>query len=102
VRALIVAIALLFAVPARGDSFDPGDLDKQTHMAASYGITFTVAMVARHYGVTRWKAVLLGAATTLVLGTAKELADEPYSWGDQLANTIGSGTAAIVVFSFRL
>lgn len=99
-RSILLIAAL--AQPASADSFDPRDVDKQAHMATSYGITFTVATIARHYDVARWKAVLLGAATTLVIGTTKELVDDEYSWGDQLANTIGSGTAAIVVFSFRL
>ncbi|MBA3821929.1 MAG: hypothetical protein H0X17_23800 [Deltaproteobacteria bacterium] len=91
------------AATARADGFDPRDVDKQAHLAVSYGLTFTIAVVARRYDVPRWQAVAIAAATTLVLGTTKELADDTgYSWGDQLANTIGTGTAAIVVFSFEL
>lgn len=97
-----VLVVALGAGGAHADSFDPRDVDKQAHMATSYGITFSVAVIARRFGVTRWKAVAIGAAATAVIGTVKELVDSEYSWGDQLANTIGSGTAAIVVFSFRL
>jgi hypothetical protein len=93
---------MLVAVHAHGDSFDPRDHDDQAHIATGYGITFTVAIIARHYETTRWRAVLLGAAATLVLGTAKELVDDEFAWSDQLSNTIGSTTAAIVVFSFQL
>lgn len=98
--ALVIAA---LALPARADSFDPTDYDKIAHMSVSYGITLTVAVVARHYEMKRWKAVLLGAATSLLLGTGKELVhDEEFSWGDEAANTIGVATAAGVVFTFRL
>ncbi len=71
-------------------------------MATGYALTFTLAVVARHYEMERWKAALLGAATTLVLGTLKELSDNEFSWGDELGNTIGATTAVGVVFAFRL
>jgi VanZ family protein len=102
--ALVVIAALAQpARPVRADSFDPTDYDKIAHMTTSYGITLTVAVVARRYEIKRWQAVLLGAATALLLGTAKELAyDDEFSWGDQAANTIGAATAAGVVFTFRL
>lgn len=101
-RASAVVVALALATPARADSFDPRDVDKQAHMATSYALTFTTAVIARRFELPRWQAVLLGAAVTAVAGTVKELVDDEYSWGDQLANTIGSGTAAAVVFTFRL
>ena len=98
---LVVVAALV--QPARADDFDPRDYDKIAHMSVSYGITLTVAVVARRYEMKRWQAVLLGAATALVLGTGKELIhDDHYDWGDQAANTIGAATAAGVVFTFRL
>ncbi|MDQ3370875.1 MAG: YfiM family protein [Myxococcota bacterium] len=104
--ATFATLATLLVGPptsARADAFDPRDLDKQAHLAVSYGLTFTIAVVARHHDVPRWQAVAIAAATTLVLGTTKELVDDTgYSWGDQLANTIGTATAAIVVFSFEL
>lgn len=93
---------LALAVPARADDFDPRSLDKQAHVAVGYGITLTTAVIARRFELPRWQAVAIGAAVTAVLGTVKELVDPPYSWGDQLATTIGSGTAVAVVFAFRL
>ena len=102
-RAAAGVLALvLAAAPVRADSLDPRDVDKQAHMATSYGITFSVAVILRRFDVPRWQAVVIGAATTAVLGTVKELVDDPYSWGDQLANTIGSATAVGVVFAFRI
>lgn len=105
----LAAAALLAAVTtqpvgsARADDFDPRDVDKQAHLAVSYGLTFTIAVIARHHEVPRWQAVAIAAATTLVLATTKELTDDTgYSWGDQAANAIGTGTAAIVVFAFEL
>lgn len=89
--------------PASADDFDPRDYDKIAHMSVSYGITLSVAVVARKYEIKRWQAVLLGAATALVLGTTKELAlDETFSWGDEAANSLGAAGAAGLVFTFRL
>ena len=90
------------ALPARADTFDLGDVDKQAHVAVSYGLTLSIAVVLRHHDLPRWQAVAIAAATTLVIGTAKELVEPPYSWSDQLANTLGSAGAAVVVVSFRL
>ena len=102
-RAAAIALVLGALSPARADGFDPRDVDKQAHMATSYGITFSITVIARRFEVPRWKALALGAATTAVLGTFKELViDDPYGWGDQLANTIGSSLAAVVVLAFRL
>lgn len=97
------AFVLHAPAPACADGFDPRDVDKQAHMATSYGITFTVTVIARRFEIPRWKALALGAATTAVLGTFKELViDDPYAWGDQLANTIGSSLAAVVVLAFEI
>lgn len=101
-----VASALLIlalAAPARADDFSVRDVDKQAHMAVSYGMTLTGAVVARRFEVKRWQAVAIAAAATLTLGTFKELVlDDAYSWGDQLANGIGTGAAAALVLSFQL
>jgi len=99
----VAALVTSLAAPVRADDFDPRDVDKQAHLATSYGLTLTIAVVARHYDVARWQAVALAAATTLVLGTTKELVDDTgYSWGDQLANVIGTTTAVGVVLVFEL
>lgn len=103
VRLVSVLVVAGLVQPASADDFDPRDYDKIAHMSVSYGITLTVAVVARRYEIERWQAVLLGAATALVLGTTKELAfDETFSWGDEAANTIGAAGAAGLVFTFRL
>ena len=102
-RAAAIVLVLGALSPARADGFDPRDVDKQAHMATSYAITFSVTVIARRFEVPRWQALALGAATTAVLGTFKELViDDPYAWGDQLANTIGTGVAAVVVLAFRI
>lgn len=88
---------------ACADSFDLTAQDKQAHVAASYGITLTVDVVARRFELPRWQAVLLGAATAIVIGTTKELAfDDDYDWGDQLANGIGIAGATGLVLAFEL
>lgn len=87
---------------ARADSFDVREHDTQAHLAASYSLSFTIAVVARRFDRPRWQAIAIGAATTLVAGTLKEWADESYAWSDQLANAIGIAVATIVVVTFRL
>jgi hypothetical protein len=88
---------------ARGNGFDPRHPDKQAHLATSYGLTLTIAVLARHGDVDRWRALAVAAATALVLGTGKELVDGTgYDWGDQLANAIGTSAAIGVVFAFEL
>jgi VanZ family protein len=103
VRLAAVAALAALALPARADSFDPTDYDKIAHVSVSYSITLSVAVVARRFELPRWQAAVLGAATALVLGTAKELVhDAEFSWGDELANTLGAGGAVGLVFAFRL
>lgn len=103
-RIAATAVALALATPrdGRADDFDLGDVDKQAHLAASYGLTLTGAVIARRFELPRWQAAALAAATTIVIATTKELLDDPYSWNDQLANAIGISTAVGVVFVFRL
>lgn len=101
----LVTLLVVFCLvrPASADDFDPRDYDKVAHMSVSYGITLSVAVVARRYEVTRWRAVVLGAVTALALGTTKELLlDTTFSWGDEAANAIGTAGAAGLVFTFRL
>ena len=102
----LAALSLVLALPAsvaRADTFDLTALDKRAHMATSYALTLSVDVVARRFELPRWQAALLGAATTIVVGTAKELVlDDDYDWGDQLANGIGITTATLVVFAFEL
>lgn len=101
--ALTVALALLLAAPAlRADELSLRDVDKQAHVAVSYGLTLTGAAILRRHEVPRWQAVAIAAAVTLTLGAAKELTDEPFSVADQLANGLGAATAGVVVFSFDL
>ncbi len=104
VMALLVTLGMICASsPAQADDFSPRDLDKQAHMAVSYGITLTGSVVLRRYKVTRWKAVAISVATAMALGTFKELAlDGSFSTADELANGIGAGVAAGLVFAFEL
>lgn len=102
-RTVAAALSLSLASHAHADAFDLTAQDKQAHIAASYGITLTVDVVARRFELPRWQAVLLGAATAIVVGTTKELAfDDDYDWGDQLANGIGIAGATGLVLAFEL
>lgn len=101
ITALAGALALA-ALPARADELDLGDLDKQAHIAVSYGLTLTGAAIARRYEVERWQAVALSAAATLALGLAKEVVDDDFSPADMGANTLGVAGAAAVVLVFEL
>ena len=99
--ALVTLLAL--GCPAHADDWDLTAEDKIAHMSVSYGITLTVAVVARHYEMERWKAVLLGAATALAIGTSKELFhDDHFTWSEETANVIGTASAVGIVLAFRL
>ncbi len=101
--AALGALVVARSSPAAADGFDPRDLDKQAHLAVSYGLSLTGSLVLRRLDVPRWQAVAIAAAATLALGTVKELVlDDTYTWGDQLGNGLGTSGAAVVVFSLRL
>jgi VanZ family protein len=106
VRAVLICAPLAIAgaaPPAHAETFSLGDVDKQAHVAVSYGVTLTGAVIGTRYRLPRWQAVAVAAAATLVIATVKELVvDDAYSWPDQPANPIGAGAAAAVAFSFRL
>lgn len=99
----VAACLSLAPRPASGDDLDLGDVDKQAHVAVSYGLALTGQVVLRRHRVPRWQAAAIAAAATLAFGTFKELVlDKPYSWGDQGANALGVGLAVGVVFAFDL
>jgi hypothetical protein len=99
--ALAVCLALA-PRPAAADDLDLGDLDKQAHVAVSYGLALTGQVVLRRYDVPRWQAAAIAAAATLALGTAKELVDDRFSFADMGANVIGVGLSVGIVFAFEL
>lgn len=102
--AFVLTLCMLCVAPrVQADDFSPGDLDKQAHMAVSYSITLTGSVILRRYQVTRWKAVAISVAAAMALGTFKELVlDATFSPADELANGIGAGVAAGLVFAFEL
>jgi VanZ family protein len=104
VKRLAVLGILALATPAHAgdDDFDLANIRTQAHVVVSYSITLTTAVIARKLELPRWQAVVLGVAATAVLGTIKELVDDEFQWGDQLANSLGAGAATAVVFTFRL
>ncbi|HEU0035547.1 MAG TPA: hypothetical protein VFQ53_33280 [Kofleriaceae bacterium] len=99
---LALAVVCTLAPAARGDEFELTAIDKEAHVAASYGITLTGAVIARRLELPRWQAAAVAAAATIVIATTKELIDDPYSWGDQLANGIGITAAVGFVFVVQL
>lgn len=102
-RTAAVVALLALTGTARADDWDPMAPDKAAHISVSYGITLSVAVVARHYEMKRWQAVLLGAATSLVIGTSKELfVDDSFSWSDETADVVGTAGAVGFVLAFRL
>lgn len=103
ITALACACALLApTLPARADDLDLGDLDKQAHIAVSYGLTLTGAAIARRHDLERWQAVALAAAATLAIGLGKEVVDDDVSPADLAADGLGIAGAAAVVFAFEL
>ncbi len=101
--AMTVALVLTASPTARGDTFRPTRLDHQAHMAVSYSLALTGALIAEHkVGLDRKTAVLVASLATLAVGGFKELViDDPGEGGDMVANVIGTAGAAAVVFVFR-
>ena len=98
-----VVLLMVAGHEASADSFDVRDTDKQAHIAVSYGLTLTGAVVLRRFKVRRVTAVVVSAVASLALGTFKELViDDRFSRGDKIANFVGAGLASGVVFSFEL
>lgn len=107
-RCLPVAAAFLLASSVGASAwaehaFDPRDEDKQAHVAATYSISLTTALGLRKLELPRWKAVLVASAAALAVGTLKEVAiDDEFSWGDEIANGVGVGLSAVIVFTLEL
>lgn len=107
--AALLSTALLMtalsATPARADvgDFRFTRVDHQAHMAVSYGLALTGTLILEHeIGLERHEAVLASSLTTLAIGLIKELViDDAGDSSDLLANVIGIGAAAGIVFGFR-
>lgn len=103
---IILSVLILFSpkqLRAHDHEFDIKTTDHQLHMLSTYAISLTFTSFLTSRKVPRWKAVLLSSLTTLALGYGKEkLVDSQYSPGDMIANGIGVGAQALVVFTFEL
>lgn len=72
-------------------------------MVSSYAFSLSLTSLLTSRKVPRWKAVFLSSLATMALGYGKEkLVDTSYSPGDMVANSIGVGAQALVVFTFEL
>jgi hypothetical protein len=99
---VIAAVVCQMLVVAPVD-FDPVAPDTAAHVAVSYGLTLTGALLLEKLDVPRWQAVAIAGAGALALGLAKELVlDDTASGDDLLADGLGIGLAAGLVFTFEL
>ena len=109
--AALIAITISLVAPARARAditdFRLSRIDHQAHIAVSYGLTLTGYLILERHTLTkpqpkRLQAVLIAALATLAVGGLKELViDDPGDASDMVANVIGVGGAASVVFAFR-
>ncbi len=98
----IVAISAFIpfiALSADEDKFSFSDTDKQLHMMASYGLTYTFTDMYRRMGQSKWKSLLWGSLSTLAIGTIKELTDPKFSGPDMAADAVGITVGAGVIIS---
>ena len=102
---ILVTVLLIFSpreLKADDHEFDLKTTDHQLHMLSSYAFSLTLTSFLTSRKVPRWKAVFLSSLTTMALGYGKEkLIDSTYSPGDMIANGIGVGAQALVVFTFE-
>lgn len=102
-KSLIISLLLGVSTSAySSDNFSIHKTDKQTHMAMSYGAALTSTMLMKKAGSTRADAVFYSSILVLSLGMAKELlVDDEFCGGDMVANMIGTGASAGMVFVFH-
>jgi hypothetical protein len=101
---IVAMLLVMSSASARADDgFDPTQLDKQAHMAVSYAVALTATEIMEKNDVPRWKSVLYASLGTIALGLTKEyFIDSQPSTGDIIADGVGVGVSAAVVFTFRL
>lgn len=100
----ILSIFLLFALEKnlKAETFNIKDKDKQLHIAASYGATLTGTLLFERAGFSRWTSLILASSLVMTYGLYKEqVIDKVASTPDILANTIGTGSAALMVITFK-
>ncbi|MDZ4661095.1 MAG: hypothetical protein SGJ18_05695 [Pseudomonadota bacterium] len=96
---LMVSNTSLAALP-NDDKFSWNNTDKQLHMLASFGLSYSATDAFRRAKYSKWKSIIYGSLVALTVGTIKELTDSDFSSNDMLANGIGVGASAGVVLSF--
>lgn len=76
------------------------DLDKQIHFTGSaFLATSTYFIMYQGKPENRKKAKIVATLLTLTVGTAKELTDNQFSWGDMAYNAAGT-FVAVYTFDF--
>lgn len=93
-----IVLCLLLAGPAH--AFDPGQDDKQKHMAASFVISTVTFAAARNGGLSRAESTAAALIVTLAVGAFKETQDEFFDRQDMAANFAGAIAAPILWWSF--
>lgn len=100
-KSLTTLFMMLFM--ASTDHFSLKRKDHQLHLITSYGISMTMTSILRKRGLNRLQAAFVSSAATMALGIAKEsFMDDRGERGDIIANTIGIGMHAVVVYTFSL
>jgi hypothetical protein len=85
------------------ESFDIKRVDHQLHAAVSYGSALTITRFFETREFSRPTSVLYASLITIGLGLTKEIVfDKSVSSGDMVANALGTGVSAAVVFAFEL
>jgi hypothetical protein len=96
-------IAALLAAGLFAGEADPLAPDTAAHLAVSYSLTLSGALVLEKLDLPRWQAVLIAGTATFALGLSKEyVLDAEASGKDLLADGLGVGFAAGFVFVLEL
>jgi hypothetical protein len=96
---LILVLIPTISLAADEDTFSFNSTDKQLHMLASYGLTYSLTDMYRRLGHSKWQSLLWGSLSTLAIGTAKEFTDSKFSGNDIAADALGISVAAGVIIS---
>lgn len=99
-----ILIGLLLVMSLRAEEFYMQP-DKQKHFVGSMAIGAAASGIARHYGSSKFEAIAIGVASSLLVGVAKEKLDGA-GYGtedinDVYADALGATTGSILSTQFN-
>lgn len=74
--------------------------DKQKHFVGCAMIGSTATGLAKYYGRNTFEAIMIGVATSVLVGVAKEATDEHSDMNDVYTDTLGGVAGSVISAQF--